>query len=70
MQGRVFAAQSVLANLVAIVPVGLAGLAADALGVEPVMVCAGVGALLAAAWSHARGSRVIPVEQLPTVHEV
>ena len=61
MQGRVFAAQAVLANLVAIVPVVLAGLVADASVCEPVLVCAGVGALLAAAWSQARSSRVVPV---------
>ncbi len=59
MQGRVFAAQAVLSNLAAIVPVVLAGLVADSLGVEPVLVCAGVGALLAAAWSQARSSRVV-----------
>jgi DHA3 family macrolide efflux protein-like MFS transporter len=61
MQGRIFAAQAVLANLAAIAPVVLAGLAADAVGVEPVLVCAGVGALLAAAWSQARSSRVVPL---------
>lgn len=60
MQGRVFAAQAVLANLVAIGPVVAAGFAADAVGVEPVLVCAGVGALLAAAWSQARSSRIVP----------
>jgi hypothetical protein len=59
MQGRVFAAQAVLGNLTAILPVLLAGLLADAVGVEPVLVCAGIGALLAAAWSQARSSRVI-----------
>jgi predicted MFS family arabinose efflux permease len=59
MQGRVFAAQAVLANLTAIVPVVVAGLLADAVGVEPVLVLAGIGALLAAAWSHARSSRVV-----------
>jgi MFS family permease len=63
MQGRVFAAQTVLSNLVAIVPVVTAGLIADAVGVEPVLVFAGIGALLAAAWSHARGTRVLPLEE-------
>jgi len=58
MQGRIFAAQSVLANLVAIVPVVLAGLLADTIGVQPVMILAGVGAILAAIWSQARSSRV------------
>src|SRR5262249_28236143 len=38
MQGRVFAAQAVLANLLAIPPVVLAGLLADAIGVEAVLV--------------------------------
>jgi MFS family permease len=60
MQGRVFAAQAVLTNLVAIVPVVLASLAADAIGVEPVLIWAGVFALLAAAWSQARSSRAVP----------
>jgi DHA3 family macrolide efflux protein-like MFS transporter len=59
MQGRVFAAQSILANLVAIIPVLAAGLIADAIGVHPVLICAGVSALLAAAWSYARGSRIV-----------
>jgi MFS family permease len=58
MQGRVFAAQSVLTNLVAIMPVVLAGLLADTIGVQPVLICAGVGAILAAIWSQARSSRV------------
>jgi Major Facilitator Superfamily len=58
MQGRVFAAQAVLANLIAIVPVVLAGLLADTIGVQPVLVLAGVGAILAAIWSQARSSRV------------
>jgi Major Facilitator Superfamily len=58
MQGRVFAAQSVLANLIAIVPVVLAGLLADTIGVQPVLILAGVGAILAAIWSQARSSRV------------
>ncbi len=60
MQGRVFAAQAVLSNLVAIVPVVLGSLVADALGVEPVMICAGIAALLAAVWSQMRSSRVVP----------
>lgn len=58
MQGRVFAAQSVLTNLCAIAPVVLAGLLADTIGVQPVMIFAGVGAILAAIWSQARSSRV------------
>lgn len=59
MQGRVFAAQAVLANLTAIAPVVLAGLLADAVGVELVLICAGIGALLAAAWSQVRSSRAV-----------
>jgi MFS family permease len=58
MQGRIFAAQSVLTNLCAIVPVVLAGIAADTIGVQPVLVCAGIGAILVAIWSQARSSRV------------
>ncbi len=60
MQGRVFAAQSVLSNLVAILPVLLAGLLADAVGVKPVLISGGVLAVLAAVWSHAQGSRAVP----------
>jgi len=60
MQGRVFAAQSVLSNLVAIVPVMAAALMADAVGVAPVLVLTGVGALLAALWTRAQASRVVP----------
>jgi hypothetical protein len=64
MQGRVFSAQVVLGNLVAIVPVVMAGIVADAVGVAPVMVAAGIAALLAAAWSQAHSSRALPVEGL------
>ena len=60
MQGRVFGAQAVLANLTAIVPVVLASLIADTVGVEPVLVFAGFAALVAAAWSQARASRSVP----------
>jgi MFS family permease len=60
MQGRVFAAHAVLSNLVAIGPVLAAGLFADAVGVEPVLVLGGVVALGAAVWSRAQGSRVVP----------
>ena len=65
MQGRVFAAQSILSNLVAIVPVVLASLVADAAGVVPVLICAGVAALLAAAWSKARSSRMASGREEP-----
>lgn len=60
MQGRIFAAHGVLSNLAAILPVLAAGLLADALGVGPVLVAAGVVALSAALWSRAQGSRVVP----------
>jgi MFS family permease len=66
MQGRIFAAQSVLANLTAILPVVLAGLLADAVGVAPVLVLAGLGALAAAAWTQMRSSRAVqPGDQSP-----
>jgi MFS family permease len=67
MQGRVFAAQSILTNLVAIVPVVLAGLLADSIGVQPVLICAGIGAILAAMWSQARSSRVVMPTPAPGV---
>lgn len=60
MQGRVFAAQHVLGNLASIVPILLAGLLADAVGVAPVLLAAGVVALLAATWSRVQGSRTVP----------
>jgi MFS family permease len=62
MQGRVFAAQSVLSNLCAIIPVVLAGFLADSIGVQPVLIAAGIGAILAAIWSQARSSRVLSPE--------
>jgi MFS family permease len=58
MQGRIFAAQSILSNLTAIVPIVVAGLLADAAGVQPVLIIGGIAALLAAAWSQARSSRI------------
>jgi hypothetical protein len=60
MQGRVFAAHSVLSNLAAIPPVLAAGLLADAVGVEPVLIATGVLSLGAAIWSRAQGTRVVP----------
>ena len=60
MQGRIFAAQAVLANLIAIVPVILASLLADAVGVSAVLIVAGTAAVFAAVWSQARSSRVLP----------
>ncbi len=60
MQGRIFAAHSVLSNMAAILPVIIAGLFADAVGVEPVLIAGGIVALGAALWSRAKGSRVVP----------
>ncbi|HXH21761.1 MAG TPA: MFS transporter [Dehalococcoidia bacterium] len=64
MQGRIFAAQSVLSNLAAIPPVLAGGLLADAVGVEPVLIAAGCVALAAAVWSRAQGSKVVPAGAL------
>jgi MFS family permease len=58
MQGRIFAAQSILSNLLAIVPIVVAGLLADAAGVQPVLILGGISALLAAGWSQVRSSRL------------
>ncbi len=58
MQGRIFAAQAVLANMTAILPVVLAGLLADAIGVGVVLIAAGIAAVFAAAWSRARTSKL------------
>jgi MFS family permease len=66
MQGRIFAAQSILSNLTAIVPIVVAGVLADTAGVQPVLILAGIAALLAAAWSQARSSRLPTVT---TAHE-
>jgi hypothetical protein len=52
------AARHGLAHLVG--PVIVAGLFADAVGVEPVFVAGGLVALVAAVWSRAQGSRVVP----------
>jgi MFS family permease len=60
MQGRIFAAHGVLSNLAAIPPVIAGGLFADAVGVEPVLIGAGVVALAAALWSRAQGTKVVP----------
>jgi MFS family permease len=51
MQGRVFAAQTVLSNLASIVPLLLAGALADWLGVSPVLIAVAVAVLLIALWS-------------------
>ncbi len=51
MQGRVFAAQTVLSNLASIVPLILAGALADWLGVSPVLIAVAVAVLVVALWS-------------------
>ena len=50
MQGRVFAAQTVLANLASIVPLLLAGALADWWGVGPVLIVIAVAVLVIALW--------------------
>jgi Na+/melibiose symporter-like transporter len=50
MQGRVFAAQTVLSNLASIVPLLLAGALADWWGVGPVLIAVAVAVLLIALW--------------------
>ena len=62
MQGRIFAAHSVLSNLIAIPPVLAGSLFADAVGVEPVLVAAGFVALATAVWSRAQGTKVVPAQ--------
>ena len=50
MQGRVFAAQTVLSNLASIVPLLLAGALADWWGVSPVLIAVAVAVLVIALW--------------------
>ena len=50
MQGRVFAAQTVLSNLASIVPLLLAGALADWWGVSPVLIAVAVVVLVIALW--------------------
>jgi MFS family permease len=50
MQGRVFAAQTVLSNLASIVPLLLAGALADWWGVSPVLIVVAVAVLVIALW--------------------
>ncbi len=54
MQGRVFAAQSVLTNLTSIPPILLTGLLADRIGVTPVFFMVGLACALLAAYYAAR----------------
>jgi MFS family permease len=58
VQGRVFAAQAVLASLCAIPPVLAAGILADIVGVTPVMLVASLIALSVGGWAIGRHSRV------------
>jgi MFS family permease len=50
VQGRVFAAQTVLSNLASIVPLLLAGALADWWGVSPVLIAVAVAILVVALW--------------------
>jgi MFS family permease len=50
MQGRVFAAQTVLSNLASVVPLLVAGALADWWGVSPVLIAVAVAVLLIAVW--------------------
>jgi MFS family permease len=54
MQGRIFAAQHVLTNLASIPPILLAGLLADVIGVQPVLLMVAVMCALLAAFYSAR----------------
>jgi MFS family permease len=54
MQGRIFAAQSVLTNLASIPPILLTGALADVFGVTPVFFFVGVGAGIGALFFAAR----------------
>jgi MFS family permease len=57
MQGRVFAAQTVLSNLASIVPLLLAGALADLVGVAPVLIVVAAAVLAAAAWTGLQSMR-------------
>lgn len=58
MQGRVFAAQNVLANLASVVPLLVAGALADLLGVRPVLVGLAVVMALFVSWAALRARSV------------
>jgi MFS family permease len=62
VQGRVFAAQSVLSNLASIVPLLLAGVLADWVGVAPVLIVV-AGVILAVALANAVQTWRTPVPQ-------
>ncbi len=59
MQGRVFAAQAVLANLASVAPLLVAGVLADLVGVRPVLVALAVTMALFVGWAALR-SRSVP----------
>jgi len=56
MQGRIFAAQSVLTNLASILPILLTGLLADIIGVPRVFFIVALSCALLAAWYAARNA--------------
>ncbi len=58
IQGRVFAAQTVIASLASIPPVLFAGIAADFVGVSPVLVVTGCAIAILTVFAIARGNRV------------
>jgi len=60
MQGRVFAAQTVLSNLASIVPLLLAGALADWWGVSPVLIAVAVIILVVALWAAYQNVRMRP----------
>ena len=60
MQGRVFAAQTVLSNLASIVPLLLAGALADWWGVSPVLIVVAVAVLVIALWGAFETMRTSP----------
>ncbi len=61
LQGRVFAAQGVVANLGSIVPLVLGGFVAELFGVRVVMVLVGLGAAVVGVWTRIGGHEPPPV---------
>ncbi len=57
MQGRVFAAQTVLSNLASIAPLLLAGALADLVGVTPVLIVVAAAIFVLAAWNGLQSTR-------------
>jgi hypothetical protein len=58
MQGRVFAAQNVLANVASVAPLLVAGAFADLVGVRPVLIGAAVLMTLFVGWAALRARSV------------